>query len=139
LAIGTSYGWTYVFAALSYFFTGFVCDGAPWRDTHASPILFDRALLYEAGEDRGDSASRSADVCRLSQASAEGYRPMVEAFQQGLQQSGYVEGRDVVEIRLPAASAAALARPAARRAAARVRAVARSPRLASRSRRRQHR
>jgi putative ABC transport system substrate-binding protein len=31
----------------------------------------------------------------LSQASAQGYRPMVDAFRQGLQESGYVEGRDV--------------------------------------------
>src|SRR5262249_49392370 len=31
----------------------------------------------------------------LSQASADGYRPMVEAFRLGLQEAGYVEGRNV--------------------------------------------
>ena len=28
------------------------------------PVLFDRALLYEAGEDRSDGASRSGAFCR---------------------------------------------------------------------------
>jgi len=31
----------------------------------------------------------------LNVASPEGYRPMVTAFRQGLQESGYVEGRNV--------------------------------------------
>jgi putative tryptophan/tyrosine transport system substrate-binding protein len=31
----------------------------------------------------------------LNQASADGYRPMVAAFRQGLQEIGYVEGRTV--------------------------------------------
>ena len=31
----------------------------------------------------------------LNAASADGYRPMVAAFRQGLQQSGYVEGQNV--------------------------------------------
>ena len=31
----------------------------------------------------------------LNQASADGYRPMVTAFRQALQESGYVEGRNV--------------------------------------------
>jgi putative ABC transport system substrate-binding protein len=31
----------------------------------------------------------------LSQASADGYRPMLDAFRQGLQEAGYVEGRNV--------------------------------------------
>jgi len=31
----------------------------------------------------------------LNQASADGYRPMVAAFRQGLQEMGYVEGRNM--------------------------------------------
>jgi putative tryptophan/tyrosine transport system substrate-binding protein len=44
---------------------------------------------------RAEQSAAMPVIGFLNQASADGYRPMVAAFRQGLQEIGYVEGRTV--------------------------------------------